>query len=200
MKTIAVFLADGFETIEALTPVDFMRRAGLNVITVLVPSTTTTDPLVAVSSHNVKVFADMTLEQYLAQYKNELPDAVFCPGGSTGAVNLSLCKELLEHIKACFDAGRLVTAICASPAVVLSKTGVLKGKKWTCYPGCQEECSADVMSSSTYICDFDTPFITDGNLVTGRGPGTSQRFGMELVRLLAGEDKASQIHKGTLQR
>lgn len=195
MKTAAVFFADGFEEIEALSPVDYLRRAGVNVITVAVPSSTTKDKYVVTSSHKVPMIMDLTLDEYLAEYGKKLPDCTVLPGGSTGADNLAACAKLLEHLEACYSAGKLTAAICASPAVVLGQTAVLNGKKWTCYPD-MESCA-----QKEYLDGYSNKvFITDGNLVTSRGPGASEQFAMELVRLLAGEEIAQKIHDGTQQR
>ena len=89
MKTIAVFLADGFEEIEALNPVDFCRRAGLNVIMVQVPSKTTKEKYLVVSAHNVKIIADLTLEEFFEEYRGTFPDFCVLPGGLNGAKNLA---------------------------------------------------------------------------------------------------------------
>lgn len=195
MKTAAVFFADGFEEIEALSPVDYLRRAGVNVITVAVPSPTTKDKYVVTSSHKVPMIMDLTLDEYLAEYGKTLPDCAVLPGGSTGADNLAACTKLLEHLEACYAAGKLTAAICASPAVVFGKTNILKGKKWTCYPD-MESCA-----NPAYLTGYSNKvFITDGNLVTSRGPGASEQFAMELVKLLVNEETAKKIQIGTQQR
>lgn len=195
MKTIAVFFADGFEEIEALSPVDYLRRAKLNVITVGVKGKSFDDTMIVTSSHNIPIVMDMTLDSYLDKYRENTPDCIVCPGGSVGADNLAATKELLAHIEKTYDDGKLITAICASPAVVLGKTKVLAGKKWTCYPGMETEANED------YINKYSNEiFITDGKLVTGRGPGASEQFAMEIVRILAGQETYEQIKKGSQQR
>lgn len=195
MKTVAVFFADGFEDIEALSPVDYLRRAGLDVITVGVKGTPFNNTMIVTSSHKVPMIMDMSLEAYLLAYGKKLPDCVVCPGGSVGADNLAACEPLLEHLEKCWDDGKLVSAICASPAVVLGKTKIPEGKKWTCYPGMQTE------SDETYLNGYSNKvFITDGNLVTSRGPGASEEFAMELVRILAGQETYDRIHTGSQQR
>ena len=195
MKTAAVFLADGFEEIEALSPVDYLRRAGIEVYTVAVPSPTMNDKYIVISSHKVPVIADLTLDEYLLQFGKKLPDCVICPGGSVGAENLSNCQPLLKHLEDAWDNNKLVASICASPAVVLGKTKIPEGKKWTCYPGMESE------SNPSYVGNYiNQVFVTDGNLITSRGPGASEEFAMELVRILAGEETAERIHKGSQQR
>jgi len=195
MKTAAVFFADGFEEIEGLSPVDYLRRAGVNVITVGVKGKNFEDKMIVTSSHNIPIITDTTLDAYLKEYGNNLPDCVVCPGGSVGADNLAACKPLLEHLEKCFDAGKLTAAICASPAVVFGKTKITDDKNWTCYPGMETEANPDYLKGYS-----NKVFITDGNVVTGRGPGASEEFSMELVKILAGEETYNKIHKGAQQR
>lgn len=195
MSTIAVFLADGFEEVEALTPVDYLRRAGAEVITVGVVGKVFEKTLIVNGSHNIPVIADISFDEYLEKYGKTLPDAVFCPGGLKGSNNLAATEKLLKHIEDCNAAGKLVSAICAAPSLVLGKTNVMKGKKWTCYPGMAED------SNKEYVPDYsDEVFITDGNIVTGRGAGAAEQFAMELVRILQGADTAKKVHDGTVQR
>ena len=105
-----------------------------------------------------------------------------------------------------FENNKFVTALCASPAVVLSKTGVLKNKKWTCYPQMEKNLSeycgtkenADLLTENSI--HLESPFVTDGNLVTGRGPGATEQFAMELVRLLCGQEIMEKIKKASVQR
>ena len=195
MKTAAVFFADGFEEIEGLSPVDYLRRADLNVITVGVKGVPFNDTMIVTSSHKIPIIVDMTLDTYLKKYGNNAPDCVICPGGSKGAENLSECMELINHLETAWKQEKIVAAICASPAVVLGKTDILEGKKWTCYPGMETEARADYVNKYS-----NKVFITDGNLVTARGPGASEEFAMELVRILAGQSVYDKIHNGAQQR
>ena len=191
----AVFFADGFEEIEALSPVDYMRRAGVEVVTVGVKGTPFNKTMIVTSSHKVPMIMDMTLSDFLKEFAQELPDCVCCPGGSVGAQNLSENAELLAYLEKCNKAGKLVSAICASPAVVLGKTDILAGKKWTCYPEMQDNAKAEYLGGYS-----NQVFITDGNLVTSRGPGASEQFAMELVRILAGQEVYNRVHDGSQQR
>lgn len=195
MKTAAVFFADGFEDIEALSPVDYMRRAEINVITVGVKGKPFNDTMIVTSSHKVPMIMDMSLDAFLAEYSDNLPDCVCCPGGGLGAQNLSQNQGLLAYLEKCNKAGKLVSAICASPAVVLGKTDILEGKKWTCYPDMQDNAKPEYLSGYS-----NQVFVTDGNLVTSRGPGASEQFAMELVRILAGQAVHDKIHAGAQQR
>lgn len=195
MKTAAVFFADGIEDIEALSPVDYMRRAEINVITVGVKGKPFNDTMIVTSSHKVPMIMDMSLDAFLAEYSDNLPDCVCCPGGGLGAQNLSQNQALLAYLEKCNKAGKLVSAICASPAVVLGKTDILEGKKWTCYPDMQDNAKPEYLSGYS-----NQVFVTDGNLVTSRGPGASEQFAMELVRILAGQAVHDKIHAGAQQR
>ena len=207
MKTAVVFLADGFEEIEALTPLDYLRRAGAEVFTVAVPSPTMNDEYIAISSHKVPVVADMNFKEFREEFSMELPDLVFCPGGMPGSANLGNNQDVLDFLKRCFGAGKYVAAICAAPAVVLAKTGILQNKNWTCYPGMETsveeycgsmELAEELMRGSTH--KRDVPFITDENVITSRGAGTAEQFAMELVRLLCGDDAVAKLKASCCQR
>ena len=172
-----------------------MRRAGIEVITVGVKGTPFNNTMIVTSSHKVPMIMDMSMKNFMAEYGNNLPECIVCPGGGLGATNLSENNELLKYIEKCNNEGKLVAAICASPAVVFGKTDVLSGKKWTCYPGMENEAKAEYLNGYS-----NKVFITDGNLVTSRGPGASEQFAMELVRILAGQQMYDKIHEGSQQR
>lgn len=195
MKTAAVFFADGFEDIEALSPVDYLKRAGIEVITVGVKGMPFNDTMIVTSSHNVPMIMDMSFDSYIKKFGDNIPDCVVCPGGGKGAINLSECTTLLAHLEKAWDAGRLVAAICAAPAVVLGKTKIPAGKKWTCYPDMEGESKAEYQSGYS-----NKVFVTDGNLVTSRGPGAAEEFAMELVRILAGEEVCKKVHDSAQMR
>lgn len=195
MKTAAVFFADGFEDIEALSPVDYLRRAGVEVITVGVKGRPFNDTMIVTSSHNVPMIMDMSFDAYLKQFGDNIPDCVICPGGGKGAINLSENTTLLSHLEKAWDKERLVAAICAAPAVVLGKTKIPAGKKWTCYPDMEGESKPEYLSGYS-----NKVFISDGNLVTSRGPGAAEEFAMELVRILAGEEVYNKVHTSSQQR
>lgn len=199
MNKVAVFFADGFEEVEAFTPVDYLRRANLDVITVGVTGKDfdfeNSKRKIVTSSHGIPIVTDCTLNDFLGNFSASDIDLVFLPGGGKGAQNLSECTELLRFIDSMNEKGKLISAICASPAVVLGKTSAPKGKKWTCYPDMQGE------SASEYIENYlDKPFVTDKNLITGRAAGASEEFAVELIRILCGEETAKKIKKSTYQR
>ncbi|HBG65009.1 MAG TPA: hypothetical protein DDW78_00860 [Treponema sp.] len=190
VKTAVVFIADGSEEIEALSPVDYLRRAGVDVTLVSVGTSART----VVCSHKVSVNADFTLDAYLDSH-GELPDAVVVPGGMPGAEHIAAAVRAVSFVAEMHRAGRLVCSICASPAVVLPATGALEGKTWTCYPQMEGR-------AQKYLGGYKAgvPFVHDGNLITGRGPGAAEEFSMEIVRSLVGEEIARKVKEGSLQR
>lgn len=190
MKKIITLLADGFEEIEALTPVDYLRRAGAEVI---IAATGTSSQTVE-GAHAIRVAADTMLDAYISSAK-ELPDAVVIPGGMPGAKNISECAAAMSFLNRMFQENRLIAAICASPAVVLGKTDILKNKKWTCYPGMEKELSADFQATFQEL-----PAVSDGNLITGRGPGAAEQFSMEIVSALFGKETKERIMSASVQR
>ena len=179
MKKVYVFLADGFEDVEALIPVDVWRRGGLDVVTV----STTDFPLVQ-SAHGVNIEADVMFEQ--CDFSDA--DLLFLPGGMPGATNLyehkGVCKAVVDQ----HAAGKKVAAICASPAVVLAPLGILDGKRATCYPGFEK-----ALTDSTYTGGLIT---VDGNVITGEGPAAAFPFAYELLGQLVNPQAASQIADG----
>lgn len=212
-KSVVVFLSEGFEEIEAISPIDYLRRAGCSVTTVKVEAVTkatvlegkhiSNDKYAVPASHGVTFIADTTLDEYLS--KAELPDAVFIPGGMPGATNIVANERVCDFLKKMFIEKKLVTAICAAPVVVLAKCGILAGKNYTCYPEMENMlekfCGKDWEElTANSIHHKDKAFITDGNLVTGKGPGAAEEFAMELVRLLCGEETASKVHSTSCQR
>ena len=178
MKKVYVFLADGFEDVEALIPIDVLRRGGVDVTTVSISDF----PLVQ-SAHGVNVEADIMFEQ------GDFTDAdlLFLPGGMPGASNLFAHKGVCKAIVNQHMAGKKVAAICASPAVVLAPLGILDGKKATCYPGFE---SVLAENNATYTGDLVT---VDGNVTTGEGPAAALPFAYELLSQLVNKQTADQI-------
>ncbi|MBQ9539358.1 MAG: DJ-1/PfpI family protein [Treponema sp.] len=191
MKKALVFIADGSEEVETFSPVDYLRRAGVEVTLVAVGTASRTVTM----SRKVSVNADMTLDSYLSSASADLPDAVVVPGGMPGASNIASSKAAVALVQEMQEAGRLVCAICASPALVLSKTSALEGKSWTCYPGMEGNAKA---FSGGYRADC--PFVHDGNVITGRGPGAAEEFSMEIVKALCGQAAFDDVRKAALLR
>ncbi len=183
MAKIFLFLADGFEDIEALTPVDFLRRAGLDVTTVSINST-----LEVTSAHGVTVKADSLLTD--AHTENAL--MLIAPGGMPGAQNLYESAGVCKAFEAQAARGGYIAAICAAPAVLLGQLGILNGKHATCYPGFEPK-----MAEGGAIHQ-DGRVVTDGNIITANGPSSAIPFALELVKTIAGPGTAQNIANGIL--
>ena len=184
MAIAYVFLADGFEEIEALAPVDLLRRAGVNVFTVAA----SIDSLHVTGAHGIKVEADLPLD---ASAMTEA-DLLVCPGGMPGAANLAANNVIGELLRRQHEAGRLVAAICAAPAVTLAPLGILDGKQATCYPGFEAQLQA---GGATHKAER---VVRDGNVITSNGPSSAIPFGLALVEALCGADAAAQVAAGIL--
>ncbi|MFW5801101.1 MAG: DJ-1 family glyoxalase III [Spirochaeta sp.] len=176
-----VLFADGFEEVEAVTPVDFLRRAGIETHMVGVPDRD------VVGSRGIRMTTDYTLDELEGDVQ-----AVILPGGLPGASNLAADENVRALLKNQFASGRMVAAICASPAVVLGSQGFLKGRRFTCAPG-KEKDVADGEFSEDRV-------VIDGNLITSRGAGTAAEFAIAVIRELAGDAAAQKVHRSTLQK
>ena len=179
MKTMYVFLADGFEEIEALAPIDVMRRAGLSVTTVSV-----TDSLTVTGAHGIPVVADTLFAQC------DYADAalLFLPGGLPGATNLQAHTGLCQLLTAkASQPDVIISAICAAP-LVLGGLGILQGKQATCYPGFE-----DTMQGAHYTAAKVT---VDGHIFTACGPGAAWELGFTFVEHFCGADKADALRSG----
>jgi 4-methyl-5(b-hydroxyethyl)-thiazole monophosphate biosynthesis len=179
MKQVYVFLADGFEDVEALIPVDVLRRGGVDVTTVSISDF----PLVT-SAHGVNIEADIMFEQ--GDFSDA--DLIFLPGGMPGASNLFAHKGVCKVVVDQFAAGKKVAAICAAPGVVLGQLGILEGKKATCYPGFEQ-----MLDGATYTADLVT---VDGNVTTAEGPAAAFPFAYELLAQLVDKKTSDQIAEG----
>lgn len=175
MGTVYAFFADGFEEIEALTTIDVLRRAGMNVEIVSV----TPDEIV-VGAHNVSILCDVNFEN-CDFFDAEL---LFLPGGMPGAATLDKHEGLRKLILSFVEKGKPVAAICAAP-MVLGKLGLLKGKKATCYPGFEQYLEGAECVKEHVVCD--------GNIITGMGPGAAMEFALDIVDLLAGKEKVDEL-------
>lgn len=180
MKAICIFLAEGFEEMEAMFPLDIMRRGGLNVKTVSVTGDRT-----VVSSHRVPVVADELIENL----SEEDIEMIVLPGGMPGATNLDAHAGLDKLIRSFAAEGKPMAAICAAP-LVYGKRGLLKGKKATCYPGFDQYLEgAEYTGNMVEIAD---------NFILGKGPGAAPTFGFAILEKLAGAEKVEEVKKGML--
>lgn len=180
MKDLMVFLAEGFEEIEALTVVDLCRRAGLEVETVSI-----TARKEVAGSHQITVVADCLLDEI--NFENFR--GLYIPGGLPGATNLQKEKRVVELVKIFAEEDKLVSAICAGPQV-LDEAKVLTDGQFTCYPGVEARLQANN--------PLDVPVHAAENIYTGMGPALSVALGMRIVEKLAGEEKAKEVAKGFL--
>ena len=181
-KKALVVLADGFEEMEAVTPVDILRRSEVDVIIAGLGK------LSVRGAHNIVMEADVLFGDY-----EGFPDAVILPGGMPGAENLANSEKLRDMFLKMNSEKRLIAAICAAPALLLAPTGVLKGREATCYPGMEKSFSSDVKFTNEEV-------VRSGNIITSRGPGTAFVFALKIVEALAGEDRADTVGRQTLFR
>lgn len=177
---IAILLADGFEEIEALTPLDVLRRAGLDVRTVAINSK------IAIGSHGIAVVCDLAPDEVNL---TEVTMTIF-PGGMPGSLNLDSAPFTDEIIDATLKNGGRLAAICAAP-LVLGRRGLLEGKCATCYPGFENELRGATFTKSSVV--------TDGNITTARGMGVALEFAKELVRIICGQDKCDSISASIME-
>ncbi len=177
---ITVFLANGFEEVEAITPVDIMRRAGLDVRTVSIYDS----PMVT-GAHKVPIQADMVF----CQVDFSQVDLIVLPGGLPGSTNLDACEPLCQAIKKHTEGGKPVAAICAAP-LVLGHLGLLVGRKATCYPGVEPELAGATCTGAMVE--------VDGNIITGKGPAAAFEFGYTLVEQLKSPEATLLLRDGML--
>ena len=178
MKKVYMFLANGFEDVEALIPLDVLRRGGVDVKTVSI-----TGSLVAESAHGVKIEADLMFED--ADVTDA--DLLMLPGGMPGASNLNEHEGVKEALKEQAIEGKLVSVICAAP-LVLGGLGLLAGKRATCYPGFEE-----TLAGAEYTHDLCT---VDGNIITGEGPAAAFPYAYTLLAMLTDEETAREVAEG----
>lgn len=169
---VYVFLADGFEEIEALAPVDVLRRAGLEVKTVGVTGNTVT------GSHKIPVVCDIEIKD--ASFENL--SGIVLPGGMPGTLNLEKNKDVQRFIDYAFEKGLVIGAICAAPSI-LGHKGILKGKAATCFDGFEKDLDGAIIKSVSAV--------TDGNIITSRGAGAAYDFAFALLSALLGESEKS---------
>lgn len=178
MKTIFIFLTTGFEDIEAIATIDILRRAELNV-----KSVSLTDSKQVMSSHQILVTADLMFDQ--VDFSEA--ELLILPGGTT---RFNEHENMKKELLAFANKGEKVAAICASP-MILGGLGLLDGKKATCYPGFEQYLKGATLQT-------DKSVVVDGNITTGRGPGLTIDFALNLVEQLAGEEKRDTVAAGLL--
>lgn len=185
MKGVYIFLANGFEEIEALATLDVLRRGGVDVKTVSVLY----DKFVT-GSHKTTVVTDMTYGEFKAEVQldgTDESDVMIFPGGMPGTRNLAENGEIINFMRLHYAEGGAVAAICAAPGLVVSQLPSLQGKHFTCFDGFED---APVARGGIYE---QKPAVRDGNLITGRGAGCAVEFGLAILAHLKGEEAAAAV-------
>lgn len=177
---IYMFLANGFEEVEALMPLDLMRRAGLDVTTVGVGGIDIT------GSHGITVKADIEV----SEFADNAPECVILPGGMPGTKNLDASPVVHKALDDALENNALICAICAAP-MILGKRGILRGKKATCFPGFEEYLEGATVGGRA---------VRDGQVITGIGMGAALEFGIEIVAALRGREEAEKLSAAVLAK
>lgn len=173
MAKVYEFLANGFEEIEGLAPVDILRRGGVEVVTVSI-----TGKREVQSSHGITILADTTFED---GGRFDDADILLLPGGMPGSTNLNAHDGVRDAIRRQYESGKRVGAICAAP-MVLGSLGILKGKRATCSPGFEK-----YMTGAEYTGEL---FTVDGNIITGEGPTATLPYAYKILSFFIGEEKS----------
>ena len=186
MKGVNIFLADGFEDIEALATYDVLRRGEIDVNLISLSD----DPFV-VSSHGITIGVEQSINDIdLSAKGTERKDIMIFPGGMPGTRNLAGCKPLIEAMKEHYDAGGSLAAICAAPGLVLSKLEErLEGVKFTCYDGFED-------ATSAFGAEFiPKPAIRCDRIITGRSAGHAVTFALEILEFLTEDATALEVNR-----
>lgn len=176
---IYMFLAEGFEEIEALCPLDLMRRAGLPVTTVGIGGIEIT------GAHGITVRSDIADKDF----KDESPDLVFLPGGMPGTLNLAKSSAVMTAIQAAKTSDAYIAAICAAPSI-LGDMGLLEGKEAVCYPGFEDRLTGAHLSKKRVVLD--------GKILTAAGMGVALDMGLAIVEILCGKEKAKELRHAVI--
>jgi 4-methyl-5(b-hydroxyethyl)-thiazole monophosphate biosynthesis len=179
MARVVIVLADGFEEIEAVTPADLLRRAGVEVVMAGLSGPT------VVGARGVKVVCDLTLDRVAPGW-----DMLVLPGGLPGSRLLAASPLVQSALRQTVDSDGWVAAICAAPALVLGAHGWLLGRRYTGYPGTETE-----VEGAHYLQD---PVVVDGKLITSRGVGTAGAFALTLVEVLVGPERSAEVARAVL--
>lgn len=178
MKKAVILLAEGFEEVEALTPIDLLRRAGIET---QIASVDGTD--IVMGSHAIGVKCDVSLSDVNL---SEM-DLLILPGGKLGTENLDQSEEVRRAVCDLYERKQYIAAICAAPSV-FGHLGLLKGRRATCYPGFETELTGAECTTENVV--------VDGHVITSRGLGTAIDFGLKLAELLVGQEMSEKLAKG----
>ncbi|NLM19443.1 MAG: DJ-1/PfpI family protein [Clostridiaceae bacterium] len=182
-KKIAVLFADGFEEIEALSVVDYLRRANIEITMVSIKNSVD-----VIGAHEIELKCNGLLSELKAEIAKDY-DGIVLPGGLPGAEYLRDSDAVIELTKQMSENDKIVAAICAAP-IVLERAGLTKGNKGTSYPGFDIQ-----LSFREYKEDI---VVQDGNLITARGPATAIYFALKIIEVLCGKDTSDQIAEDLL--
>lgn len=181
MAKVYEFISNGSEEVEALIPVDVLRRAGVDIQLI-----STTGNLEVVTSHNVHIICDGLIEET----DTSDADLLMVPGGLPGSANNCNHPLVREKMMAQYEAGKMISAICAGP-MIFGSLGIAKGKRCTCYPGCEESLGQG--------CEYTHELVTvDGNVITGEGPAATFPYAYTLCELLCGKTTADSLKEGMM--
>ncbi len=181
-RTVLVILADGCEELEAVTVIDLLRRAGVEVVVAGLTGSA------VLASRRVKLVPDCSLDDALRREY----DMVALPGGTVGAENLANDTRVIDLVKKMAQAGKFTCAVCAAPKV-LAKAGVLAGKQATAYPGILEATDVPGLKYTAQAV------VQDGTVITSRGPGTAMDFALALIEALVGKGKRQEVEKALVR-
>ena len=182
-KKVALFLADGFEEVEALTVVDILRRAGITCQMVSIKNNDTS----VISSHNVWITADVSIGSICFDDY----DMLVLPGGMPGTKNLASCSTLTDGLRSFYAYGKEIAAICAAPTI-LAGLGFLRGVRATCYPGMESQMDGAILTHEAAV--------VSGNIITGRGVGCAIPFALKIVEHYLGASEADKISAGIVYK
>ena len=177
---VYMFLAEGFEEIEALCPLDLLRRAGVDIKTVSVGKSKA-----VMGAHGISVFADISEDEYMYEH----PEMVILPGGMPGTLNLDACDTVHKTLDFAVRDNAYIAAICAAPSILGGK-GLLKGKEAICYPGFEDKLVGATVSKKRVV--------VDGKIITAAGMGVALEFGLTLVKIFCGDEKAAMLRKSVI--
>lgn len=178
MAKVYEFIADGTEEIEALTVVDVLRRAGVEILTVSINDTEE-----VTMSHGVRMLCDTTIAN--ADFSDA--DMLLLPGGMPGSTNLNDCAAVRDAVAGMAEQGKKIGAICAAP-MVLGGLGLLQGKRATCYPGCEGNMPGAIYTQELYTID--------GNIITGKGPAATLPYAYAVLEMLGKAKEAEALREG----
>ncbi len=182
MKKIIVLLAEGFEEVEAVTPIDFLRRAGFDVTVLSLKGSTVQ------GSHGIQIKVDGDFEAFPPE-----GDALILPGGMPGAAHLAAHSGCVTKVREFHAKGKVVAAICASPALVLEKAAaILDGRRYTCYPGFEKQASG----RGNYLPER---VVVDQNIITACGPGAAAEFSATIMGAFLNPTEVEAVMGPTLQ-